>query len=562
MAPATAPEPELYTDLPGTGYDDSRREFAWRIPERFNVARACVERHPRDAAALIVDDDDRAPRAYTFGDLDALAARLANALLGLGLARGDRVALMVPQGVEVVTAHMACCKAGLVLMPMSVQFGPDAVSFRLGHAEARALVVYETGLERFADLLHEGTVLEAVLVVDATTPAAGRARAGGPRFMDYEEALAGASPALDAIDTAATDPSLLLYTSGTTGPPKGVLHMHQWVLGNMPGIRFSHNFFPRGDDLFWTPADWAWGGGIIDALLPSLFAGKPIVASRRKFDPEWAYSLMGRHAVRNAFLPPTALKLMRRHGEPPAGVQMRSIACGGEALGEELLGWTEHNLGVVINEFYGQTEANLWVGNCSERWPVVPGSMGKAYPGFDVEVHDDAGNRVPAGTTGEICLRMPSPTAFREYWREPDKTAEKVRGGWLRSGDLGRMDDDGYLWFEGRTDDLIGSGGYRIGPTEIEECLLAHPAVAMSAVIGVPDEIRGEAVMAFVIPRDDVAPDDALATELKEHVKHRLAFYQCPRRIRFVDELPMTTTGKIMRRTLRAQMTAEIEGEA
>ncbi|MCW3064997.1 MAG: hcl 1 [Solirubrobacterales bacterium] len=550
-------EPDLVVELPGSDYDESRARFEWAVPPEFNLAAACIERHPADAIALIADHDDGEPREYTFGDMDALASRLGNALTGLGLERGDRVAVMVPQGAEVAATHFACYKAGFVTTPMSVQFGPDAVAYRLEHAEARALIIYAEGLDRLGDLLQDLPSIVAVLVVGGDGTAAARTRTRGPRFLGFEDAIADASPSLPAVPTTAEDPALLLYTSGTTGNPKGVLHMHRWVIGNMPGFRFSHNFYPRGDDRFWTPADWAWGGGIIDALLPTLFCGRPIVASRRKFEPEWAYTLMGRHQVRGSFLPPTALKRMRQEGDPPADVHMRSIACGGEALGESLLAWTEEKLGVVINEFYGQTEANLFVGNCSERWPVRPGSMGRVYPGFEVEIRGEDDRPVAPGEQGEIVLKLPSATAFREYWRDPERTAEKTRGGWLRSGDLGRVDEDGYLWFEGRTDDLIGSAGYRIGPTEIEECLMSHPGVALSAVIGVSDELRGQAVMAFVVPAAGAAPDEDLSRALKDHVKHRLAFYQYPREIRFVEELPMTTTGKIMRRTLRQQIEAE-----
>lgn len=549
--------PDFILDLPGHDYESSRERFEWSVPAKFNLARACIERHPAGETALIADHGEGEPREHTFGELDLLASRLGNALAGLGAKRGDRIALMVPQGAEVAATHFACYKAGFVTMPMSVQFGPDAVAYRVTHAEARVMVIYEEGLERLGDLVYDLPSLAAVIVVDGNRDAGVRTRGSGPRFLSFEDAIRDASPSLRALDTYATDPALLLYTSGTTGNPKGVLHMHQWVIGNLPGFRFSHNFYPRGDDRFWTPADWAWGGGIIDALLPTLFCGRPIVASRRKFDPAWAYELMGRHQVRSSFLPPTALKRMRQQGHPPADVKMRSIACGGEALGESLLAWTEEHLGVVINEFYGQTEANLWVGNCSERWPVVAGSMGRPYPGFEVQVHDEAGNRAATGETGELVLRLPSATSFREYWRDPERTAEKTRDGWLRSGDLGREDDNGYLWFEGRTDDLIGSAGYRIGPTEIEECLMSHPAVALSAVIGVPDELRGQAVMAFVVPAGGADPGEELVTALKDHVKHRLAFYQYPREIRFVEDLPMTTTGKIMRRTLRRQVEEE-----
>jgi acetyl-CoA synthetase len=525
-------------------------EFRWYLPERFNIARSCVDEQPRQDVALVVDDGDGEPRQYTFGELTEASARLATAFRRFGLERGDRVGVMVPQGLEVAVAHLACYRAGLIAVPLSVQFGPDALVYRLAHAGARALVVFEEGYARLQGVWGDLPALENVLLVG---PPAAAEHTGATAFG---EALAAAGASPGVVDTSATDPALLIYTFGTTGPPKGVLHRHQVVLAQLPGVRIPHDGFPQPGDVFWTPADWAWAGGLFDALLPSWLCGRPIVASRRKFSPEWAYELMSRHAIRNCFLPPTALKQMRQAGPPPPEVRLRSVASGGEPLGESVLAWARQNLGVQVNEFYGQTELNLVLGNGAGRQPVRPGSMGRPLPGFEVAVLDADGTPVRDGEPGEIAVALPHPGAFLEYWREPDRTAEKTHDGWLHTGDTATRDAEGYFWFGGRADDLISSGGYRIGPSEIEECLVSHPGVAMAAVIGIPDEVRGQAVAAFIVAADG-ADTDRLTTELQDHVKHRLAFYEYPRLIRFVDELPMTTTGKIQRAALRRRFTGE-----
>lgn len=526
-------------------------EFRWYIPERFNIGQACADLQPQDDLALIVDDGDGTARHVAFGELTDTSARLATFFGQLGLQRGDRVGIMAPQGLEVGIAHLACYRAGLIAVPLSVQFGPDALVYRLVHSGARALVIYDEGFTRLRGSWHELPDVQDILLV-------GRLEGGerDPRVTPFDEAVTGTGPATGAVDTSAAAPALLIYTSGTTGPAKGVLHRHQVVLAQLPGVRISHNGFPQADDVFWTPGDWAWAGGLFDALLPSWLCGRPIVASRRKFDPAWAYTLMARHGIRNCFLPPTALKQLRQAGSPPQGVSLRSVASGGEALGESVLTWAQEHLGVLVNEFYGQTEANLLVGNGDGRWPVRPGSMGRPFPGSDVAVVGPDGGAAPDGEPGQIAVALPHPGAFLEYWRQPDRTEEKMHDGWLFTGDTVRRDKDGYLWFVGRADDVISSGGYRIGPTEIEECLLSHPAVALAAVVGIPDELRGEAVAAFVVTAG-ATDRDGLTRQLQDHVKHRLAFYQYPRVIRFVDELPMTTTGKIRRAELRRQAAAE-----
>jgi acetyl-CoA synthetase len=373
-------------------------------------------------------------------------------------------------------------------------------------------------------------------------------------ILDYQHLLAPASEAFTPVATAAEDPALLIYTSGTTGPPKGALHAHRVLLGHLPAIECYHEYFPKPEDRFWTPADWAWIGGLYDVLFPSWHYGVAVVAHRlRKFDAAHALDLMARHRVRNAFLVPTMLKMLRQIAEPRRhyDVRLRTIFTGGEPVGEEVIRWCRAALGVTPNEGYGQTEVNLVLGNCAGLMPVKPGSMGRPIPGHVVEVVDTAGQPVPVGEIGEVAVRRPDPVMFLGYWQNPRATEEKFIGDWALTGDLARKDDDGYFWFVGRKDDVISSGGYRIGPGEIEDCLAGHAAVAVATVVGSPDPVRGEIVKAFVQLREGVRPTPELARELAEYVRTRLSAHEYPREIEFINELPMTTTGKVRRRDLR-----------
>jgi len=487
----------------------------------------------------------------TFGALTNLSNRLANALRGLGIEAGDRVGIVLPQRLETGAAHLATYKLGAVAIPMSVLFGPQALMYRLGDSGARVVVTDAAHADVVDEVAKDLPDLQ-VIVVDGDVAAPHH---GFWRLV--EQASADFDPAVTGPDT----PALLIYTSGTTGSPKGALHGHRVLLGHLPGFELSHNFFPQPADCFWTPADWAWIGGLMDALMPSWFHGRPVVAAGRgRFDPEWALRLMTDAKIRNVFLPPTVLKLMRQALPEPTKVSLRSLMCGGEPLGEEILSWARDTLDVTINEIYGQTEVNYVVGNCHEAWDVRPGSMGRPYPGHDVAVIDADGRPLPAGETGELAVGAPDPVAFIEYWGQPDATRAKFTddGRWLRTGDLGRADEDGYLWFESRSDDVISSAGYRIGPAEIEECLLHHPAVAMCAAIGVADDVRGQVVKAFIQLADGHKPSPQLTDEIQRLVRTRLAAYEYPRAFEFVEQLPMTATGKIRRAELRRR---EQEGD-
>jgi len=346
----------------------------------------------------------------------------------------------------------------------------------------------------------------------------------------------------------------MVYTSGTTGPPKGALHAHRVLLGHLPGIEFPHEFLPQPQDRFWTPADWAWAGGLLNVLLPGLHYGVPVVAHKaERFEPEQAFTLIARMGVRNAFIPPTALRMMRSAPRPRGNIRLRSVGSGGEALGAETLEWGKSVLGLTINEFYGQTECNLVLSSCAGIGVSRPGSIGKPVPGHVVGVIRPDGSPCAPGEIGEIAIKRPDPEMFLEYWGKPDATLDKFIGDWMTTGDQGVNDDAGYVQFIGRNDDVITSSGYRIGPTEIEDCLIQHPAVALAAVVGKPDAMRTEIVKAFIVPRPGHPPSPALAAEIQTFVKTRLSAHEYPREVAFIESMPMTTTGKVIRRLLRQQ---------
>jgi acetyl-CoA synthetase len=530
-------------------YDDVYRLMQWRVPEFYNMGVDVCDKHADakpDAVGLIAEDEDGAVTRYSFADLKRLSNRLANVLGGSGVEPGERVGILLSQSVEAGVAHIAAWKAGCISIPLFTLFGEDALEFRLADSQARVVVTDTVNLPKLEAIRDRLPNLKLLLVVDA-----GRDGAG---ILDFWSAVERASDAFTPVNTRAEDPGLIIYTSGTTGNPKGALHAHRALLGHLPAVEFFNEFLPQPGDLMWTPAEWAWIGGLMNVLMSSWHHGVTVLAQRaRKFDPEKALALMARHGVRNTFMPPTALRLIREVEAPRErfGVALRTLTCAGEPMGVELLDWCRSALGVTPNEYYGQTECNLVVANCALIMPVKPGSMGRPVPGHTVEVIDDDGRIVPADTVGKIAVRRPDPVMMLEYWRQPEATEAKFIGDWLVMGDLGRKDGDGYLWFVGRDDDVITSAGYRIGPGEIEDCLGKHPAVSLAAVIGVPDEVRTEAVKAFIVLRAGRTADAALEEEIRAFVKTRLSPHEYPRLIEFVDSLPMTATAKIRRGELR-----------
>ncbi|MCZ6731605.1 MAG: acyl-CoA synthetase [Gammaproteobacteria bacterium] len=526
-------------------FDEIYASFRWEIPTHFNIAYEVCDKHRQRSndIALFYENDRGDTKSFTFGQIKSLSDRFANALRALGVSRGDRVAIILSQRVETGIAHLAIYKIGAIALPLSILFGRDALEYRLRDSGAKVVITGTSHSDMLADMKQQLPDLDVIIGCD---DAQGR--------MGFWPLLEKAKDSLQTVNTGANDPALLIYTSGTTGPPKGALVAHRSLLGNLPGFELSQNFFPREDDVFWTPADWAWTGGLMDGLLPSWYYGRPILAYEGgKFDAERVCHLLEKYEVKNAFIPPTALKMMRQ--VPNIGsrfkLAFRSIMSAGETLGEELFRWAEDALRVSVNEMWGQTEFNYLVGNCSEIMPVKPGSMGKPYPGHSIGVIDGEGQPMPIGEPGELAARIDDPVMFLNYWGKEEATREKFIGEWFCTGDVGRWDDDGYLWFVGRKDDVISSAGYRIGPGEIEDCLLKHAAVAQAAVIGSPDELRGSIVKAFIVLAKGYEPTDEVKTDIQVSVRTRLAAYEYPREIEFIKEVPMTTTGKVRRMELR-----------
>ena len=538
--------------------------FRWEVPAEFNIASAACRRWAGDEAriALYWEDEGGAARTLTYSWLAGEANKLSNALAQLGIARGDRVALLLPQRPETVVTYLALFQMGAIAVPLSFLFGPEALEYRLRDSGARAAIVDPVTLANLHPLRQRLPQLKHVI------GAAGARESG---VLDWEDTLARASDAFEVVRTSPRDPATIIYTSGTTGPPKGALLPHSALLGNLPGFEHSHDGFPQEGDLFWTPADWAWTGGLWDALMPTLYHGRAILGFRGRFDAERAFGLLQKYRIRNAFLVPTALKMMMRAVPKPGGryeLRLRSLMSGGEAVGAALFHWVRDELGVTVNEIFGQTEMNYIVGNSSLLWPVKPGSMGRPYPGHRIAVIDEAGRELPAGAVGDVAVNRtwldgtPDPVFFLGYWGNDEATARKYSGDWCRTGDEAAFDEDGYLWYQGRSDDMFKCAGYRVGPAEIENCLVKHPAVANAAVVPSPDETRGAVVKAFILLAPGQQPSAALEDSLREHVKTQLAPYQQPRLIEFVTELPMTTTGKVQRKLLREREAAKHGGQS
>ena len=544
-------------------YEEIHSGFRWRIPERFNMGWDCCGRWAQDRTrfALYWEDESGATASYTFWDIQQQANRLSNALAELGVKPGDRVAIVLPQRPETAIAFIAIFQMGAIALPLSHLFGPDALEFRLQNSAASVAIIEPTTLPNLAPVRKALPDLRHVI-------GAGGVRGSG--VLVWEDLLSNASNSFTRVDTAAEDPALIIYTSGTTGAPKGALQPHRAILGNLPGFSHSHDLYPQKGDMFWTPADWAWAGGLLDGLLPAWHYGTPILGYRGRFDAEKAYYLLEKYAVRNAFLFPTALKLMMKAVPEPRKLyrlDLRSLMSAGESVGVTVIEWAKAQLGVTINEMFGQTEINYVVGNCQVEWPVKPGSIGRPYPGHRVAIIDEIGNEVPRGELGEIavhreCNGSPDAVFFLEYWKNPQATKDKYIGDWGCTGDQGRMDVDGYIWYQGRTDDVIKSSGYRIGPAEIESCLVKHPAVQNAAVIGKPDVTRGAIVKAFIVLLPGQSVSEELEADIRQHVRARLAPYEYPREIEFISELPMTTTGKVQRKVLRQREEENMQADA
>jgi len=535
-------------------YDDLLDWFEWEVPETFNMATYICDRWADDEGrvALYTDDGAGEQEMYTFRELRTVANAVANYLRQQGVERGDRIGINTRQRPETVIAHIACWKLGAISVPLSTLFGTDALSYRLDDANAVACFVDGSNVDPLRDVADEIPSLETMVTVGNVTPIAGE--------IDFSDVIDNSSQELDTADTDAEDDAIIIYTSGTTGDPKGVRHAHRVLLGNLPLVITTFcNLELNESDVFWTPSEWAWVATLFDLVFPSLFYGQPIVAytADEKFDPETAMDIIERYDVSNYFAPPTALRMMEQLPDTNKWdvSSVRCVPSGGESLGQTIIDWAQDVFdGAAVHEAYGQTEANMIVGDCTDLVESREGKVGRRGPGHDISIVDPQMSEptVETGEVGEIAVRYEGdPVCFKEYWNEPQKTAGKVKNGWLLTEDLGRMDEDGYLEFVSRKDNVIISAGYRIGPVEIEEALASHPAVADAGVIGIPDNERGEVPKAFIVVATDYDPSENLKATLRQDIRDRLAEYEYPRQIEFLDELPTTSSGKIRRSSLK-----------
>ena len=535
-------------------YDELYNSFKWFIPEHYNIASDTIEKFAnteRIALKHVLDDGNH--EEFSFKYLNQKSNQLANVLDSVSLKDDDRVGIILGQCPETILSHMACFKSGKISIPLFSLFGDDALLFRLKDSGATTVICDNLSLEKILRINEFLPCLKNIISINRLK--------SDNKILSFYELIHNASDEYKNVESKSNDPALIIYTSGTTGDPKGALLPHKVLLGHIPGVEMPHEFLTSNTpvtDCFWTPADWAWIGGLFDVLMPSLFFGIPVISYRSsKFDPEFTFNLLEKQNIKNTFIPPTALKMMKSFNQniERKNLKLRTLGSGGEALGEELLKWGKEILNVGINEFYGQTECNLTISNCGLIMKQKLGSIGKPVPGHNVRLVNKEGNFIKKeNEEGEIVVKSNSPATFLGYWNNKIETEKKIIDGWLHTGDYATLDEQGYFYFKGRKDDLINSSGYRIGPSEIENTILSIDEVEMAAVVGVPDDLRGQIIKAVIVPRNKTYIDSQnpeLKDKIKNKVKNKLAAHEYPRIIEFVNELPLTTTGKIKRNIIR-----------
>jgi acetyl-CoA synthetase len=521
-------------------YDEMRAAHSWDVPERYNIAHDVCDKHERDRLAMVWEDWQGNERRVSFGELQDMSNRFANLLEAAGVERGDRVATLLPSLPETAAVFLGTYKRGAILLSMSVLYGDEGIVHRLRDSGARAVVTDSANRHRIPDGL-----VEKVFVMGG---------AGQADDIDFDATMENASTDYEAADTAADDPAQLYYSSGTTGLAKGILHAHRYLLAHEE-FEYCHDV--RDGELFHGSGEWAWAAGICPLLGPWRYGAVALVQARKGgYDPEEHLRFLSKHGVENMFTTPTALRSMT--GVEDAGKRypmerLRVTCSAGEPLNPEVIRWFREQFGITVLDYYGLTESYPLCGNFPSV-EVREGSMGRPMPGWDVHILDEDEQPLPPGERGEICLRARSNPHYPiGYWNRPEDTEEVFGGEWFHTKDAATADEDGYIWYAGRADDVIISAGYRIGPFEVESACVEHPAVKEAAAVAAPDERRGDIVKAFIVLAGGHEASDALADEIKQHVRERHSAYAYPREIEFVSDLPKTLTGKIRRVELREQ---------
>ena len=534
-------------------YQHIYNNFKWNIPDNYNIGYDICEKWANktpNRPAIIDLLSSGKTNSTSFRTLNQKANKVSNYLKCFGIKKGDRVGILLPQSLECIVSHIAVFKLGGISVPLFLLFGPDALEYRISDANVKVLITDYSGAKKIREINRDVQNGLTIFTIEGSNKKLG----------SLSMNLSDLKQSTDFIyeKTKPDEPALLLYTSGTTGPPKGVLHAHRVLLGHLPAFDFFLDLFSsyknKINNLLWTPADWAWIGGLVNILFSSLHHGVPVLAYRfEKFNPAKTIQLMSSFKVTGSFLPPTALKMLRT--DFPKGISkklyLKSVASGGEPLGTELLDWGKKTLGVNINEIYGQTECNLVLSSCSKIMKPRPGIAGPAVPGNIVSIINQNGKECKKGELGAIAIKRGSPQMFLKYWNNPQATKEKFFKDWLITGDKGVIEKDGWIKFIARDDDIITSAGYRIGPGPIEDCLMKHPSISMAAVIGKDDPLRTQIIKAFIVLNKGFKESDNLKLDIQSFVKKKLSAHEYPREVEVVKKLPVTSTGKILRRNLR-----------
>ncbi|WP_232697233.1 acyl-CoA synthetase [Brevibacillus daliensis] len=522
-----------------------QQDFSMNIPELYNFAgevEKFARRHPDKEALLIVSPDGDEER-LSYGELLLYMNRIASALHHLGITRKDHVLVLLPRGKEAYAVYLALLKLGAVIMPGSEMLRSKDVEYRAQHAGAKAIIATYEILDELSLLKQNCPTIQYYISVNGKQPG----------WTDLDEQLTENAEEVPTVETSSDELAFLSYTSGTTGGPKGVMHVHGWPYAHL-AVASTFWLDVREDDLVWATAGPGWAKWVWSPFVSALGRGATAFVFQGKFSPEAYVSILQKYSINVLCATPTEYRLIAKMNglEEYDLSSLRSACSAGEPLNREVIDTFRRTFDITVRDGYGQTENTLLVGTFVGMEPR-PGSMGRPSPVVNVAIIDEEGNQLPSGQVGDIAVDRSMVALFKGYWNDSERTSRAFRGNWYVTGDQGRLDEDGYIWFEGRSDDIIISSGYTIGPFEVEDALVKHEAVAECAAVASPDPERGQIVKAFIVLKQGFEPSTELITKLQEHVKQYTAPYKYPRKIEFVQELPKTTSGKIRRIELRVK---------